>query len=281
MRRALDHRPFAALTAGLLAASLCAALAALAVGCGGAGASAGTEPAAAGGAARLRVEVVATYPHDTSAFTQGLLVDDRGRLLESTGRYGKSDVRVVELATGAVLARTPIGEQYFGEGLAQVGDRLLQLTWQEGRALVFDADTLELLPVSYEYTTEGWGLCFDGERLVMSDGSSTLTFRAPDTFAQLGEVEVRKGGAPVEWLNELECAGGRVYANVWQTETIVEIDPATGEVTAEIDASGLLTAGERAGTDVLNGIAAVPGRDTFYVTGKLWPKLFEVRFLPQ
>lgn len=228
---------------------------------------------------RLRVEVVAAHPHDPSAFTQGLIVDGEGRLLESTGRYGVSDVRVVDIATGAVLDRTPIAADLFGEGLARVGDRLVQLTWQEHKALVFDAATLDLLPITFAYDTEGWGLCYDGERLVMSDGSSTLTFRAPDTFDRLGAALVTLGGAPLDDLNELECAGGRVYANVWGTDTIVEIDPSTGRVTSEIDASGLLSSEERTQTHVLNGIAAVPGKDTFYITGKLWPKLFEVRFV--
>jgi glutaminyl-peptide cyclotransferase len=236
---------------------------------------------AAAGPAQLRVEVVETYPHDPAAFTQGLLVDDRGRLVESTGRYNVSDVRVVDVATGAVLDRTPSGGQFFGEGLAQVGNRLVQLTWQERKALVFDAATLDPLPITFDYDTEGWGLCHDGRRLVMSDGSSTLTFRAPDTFARTGAVEVTLGATALDYLNELECVGGRVYANVWQTDAIVVIDPGSGRVTAEIDASGLLSSDERAETDVLNGIAKVPGKDTFYITGKLWPKLFEVRFVPR
>jgi glutaminyl-peptide cyclotransferase len=235
--------------------------------------------AAGSGALSLRVEVVRTYPHDPTAFTQGLLVDDKGRLLESTGRYNSSDVRVVDVATGAVLDRTSIPGNLFGEGLAQVGNRLVQLTWQERRALVFDAATLDLLSVTFDYDSEGWGLCHDGARLVMSDGSSTLTFRVPDTFERAGAVGVTLGGAALDQLNELECAEGKVYANVWQTDTIVEIDPEDGRVTAQIDASGLLSSEERAETDVLNGIAKVPGKDTFYITGKLWPKLFEVRFV--
>jgi glutaminyl-peptide cyclotransferase len=236
---------------------------------------------AAAGPSQLRVEVVETYPHDPAAFTQGLLVDDKGRLVESTGRYNLSEVRVVDVATGAVLDRTPIGAQFFGEGLAQVGNRLVQLTWQERTALVFDATTLDPLPITFAYDTEGWGLCNDGARLVMSDGSSTLTFRDPDTFARTGRVDVTLGAASLGDLNELECVDGWVYANVWQTDTIVQIDPKDGRVTAEIDASGLLSSEERAGTDVLNGIARVPGKDTFYITGKLWPKLFEVRFVPR
>src|SRR5947208_821427 len=147
---------------------------------------------------RLRVQVVAAHPHDPSAFTQGLIIDGEGRLLESTGRYGVSDVRVVDIATGAVLDRTPIAADLFGEGLARVGDRLVQLTWQERKALVFDAATLDLLPITFAYDTEGWALCYDAGRLVMSDGSSTLTFRAPDTFDRLGAALVTLGGAPLD-----------------------------------------------------------------------------------
>jgi glutaminyl-peptide cyclotransferase len=237
--------------------------------------------AMSGGPARLRAEVIAVYPHDPAAFTQGLLAGADGRLLESTGLYGASGVRAVDLATGAVLDRAKLASNLFGEGLAQVGDKLVLLTWREHRALVVDATTLDLLPFSFSYDTEGWGLCYDGQRLVMSDGSPTLTFRSPHTFERLGSVDVAMGLSYVTHLNELECARGRVYANVWQTETLVEIDPKTGQVTALIDASGLLSSEERAQTDVLNGIAAVPGKDTFLITGKLWPKLFEVRFVPE
>lgn len=167
----------------------------------------------------------------------------------------------------------------FGEGITVTGDRIWQLTWQEGVALERDRETLaELRRV--EYSGEGWGLCFDGTRLVMSDGSDRLTFRDPATFAPTGSVEVRAEGSPVEELNELECVDGQVWANVWRSDQIVRIDPASGQVTAVVDASGLLSPQQRAGTDVLNGIAAVPGTDEFLLTGKLWPAVFRVRFVP-
>lgn len=171
--------------------------------------------------------------------------------------------------------------RYFGEGLALVGDRLIQLTWQEGTAFVYDRATFERVG-TFSYEGEGWGLCFDGEALYMSDGSATLTRRDPETFEVLETVEVTLRGEPVALLNELECAKGRVYANVFTTDVIVRIDPASGRVQGVVDASALLSAEERARLTrdaVLNGIAYNPEADTFYLTGKLWPKLFEVRFV--
>jgi glutaminyl-peptide cyclotransferase len=167
----------------------------------------------------------------------------------------------------------------FGEGLARVGGRLYQITWQNGRMLVWNLARLEKeREVTYE--GEGWGLCYDGKRLVMSDGSDRLQFRDPETFAKVGEVSVRRAGLPQRQLNELECADGLVYANVWTEPFIARIDPASGEVTGWIDASGLLTREESAGVDVLNGIARVPGSRRFLLTGKLWPRLFEVELVP-
>lgn len=235
------------------------------------------DPDAPGGPVALEVEVVATHPHDTDAFTQGLLVDDRGRLIEGTGLRGASQLRVVDLESGEAELAVDLPEEVFGEGVAQVEDRFIQLTWTEGIAFVRDVDTLEEED-RLTYEGEGWGLCHDGEALVMSNGSSTLTFRDPRTFEPLRTVSVSLAGQPLDQLNELECTEGRVWANVWQTDTLVAIDPASGEVVATVDASGLLSADEREGADVLNGIAAVPGGDTFYITGKLWPRLFEVRF---
>lgn len=167
----------------------------------------------------------------------------------------------------------------FGEGITVIGDRIWQLTWQEGIAVQRDRATLrEVNRVSYQ--GEGWGLCYDGSRLVASDGSSSLTFRDPHTFAPLGQVRVTVAGQPVDQLNELECADGQVWANVWQTDWILRIDPASGQVTGVVDASGLLTPRERARADVLNGIAAVPGTDEFLLTGKYWPHTYRVRFVP-
>ncbi|HEX5759102.1 MAG TPA: glutaminyl-peptide cyclotransferase [Thermoanaerobaculia bacterium] len=228
--------------------------------------------------AHLRARIVAVYPHDPQAFTQGLLWH-RGALYESTGQYGASSLREVELASGKVLRRADLPRRLFGEGLARVEDRLIQLTWQEGVALVWGAADFARRG-ELAYTGEGWGLCFDGRRLVMSDGSSRLLFRDPRSFAVVGELDVASGGVPAQRLNELECVAGAIYANVWRSDEILRIDPATGRVTAVVDASGLLARDERRGADVLNGIAHRPETGTFLVTGKYWPKLFEVVFEP-
>jgi glutaminyl-peptide cyclotransferase len=222
--------------------------------------------------------VVRSYPHDPEAFTQGLLLH-KGKLYESTGLPGRSSLRRVDLATGRVEARIPLAYPLFGEGLALVGSHLYQLTWQDHRALVWDVSTFEKVREHY-YGGEGWGLCFDGERLVMSDGSDQLVFRDPQTFAETGRVAVRHAGRPLRLLNELECAGGAVYANVWMQTAIARIDPASGQTTGWIDASGLLSAEEAQRADVLNGIASVPGSGRLLVTGKLWPRLFEVEIVP-
>jgi glutaminyl-peptide cyclotransferase len=223
----------------------------------------------------VRPEIVATYPHDPRAFTQGLLFH-QGKLYESTGLLGRSSLRRVAPTTGVVEHSTSLAADQFGEGLALVGDRFFVLTWQNHVALTYD---LDFAPVGrFDYTGEGWGLCYDGQRLVMSNGSSRLFFRNPTTFAVLGEIEVRGANGPVPNLNELECVGSVVYANLWQTNAIVRIDPSSGDVTGTIDASGLLTPAEGASVDVLNGIAFNPATRHFFITGKLWPKLFEVRF---
>ncbi len=226
---------------------------------------------------RLRVQVVQTYPHDPGAFTQGLVLAG-GRLFESTGLEGRSSLREVELTTGKVLRQIDLAAPVFAEGLALVGTRLFQITWKHEVVYTYDRDTFKKGP-SFPYTGEGWGLCHDGRELVMSDGSARLVFRGPETFRPSREVTVREDGRPVDQLNELECVGPHVYANLWQTERIVRVDPKTGAVTATIDASNLLNPAERYGTDVLNGIAYDPSNDTFLVTGKLWPKLFRVKFV--
>jgi len=223
----------------------------------------------------VRPEVLATYPHDPGAFTQGLLLHD-GKLYESTGLLGRSSLRRVALSTGVVEKSINLTGDVFAEGLALVGDRFFQLTWQNHVAYSYDLDFAGV--GRFDYTGEGWGLCYDGQRLVMSDGSSRLFFRNPTTFAVTGDVEVHDANGPVANLNELECVGSLVFANVWQTNRIVRIDPASGDVLHSIDADGLLTANEAAGADVLNGIAFDPSTSHFYITGKLWPKLFEVRF---
>lgn len=227
----------------------------------------------------LRVQVVNTYPHDPGAFTQGL-VWRGGSLYESTGRYGQSTLRRVNLLTGAVEKSVPLDKKFFGEGLAEDGDRFVQLSWREHTAFVYDPETFKVLD-RFQYEGEGWGLCDDGRRLVMSDGSDRLTFRDPGSFRETGSVRVKRNGDSVDRLNELECVGGSVYANVWKTNRIVRIDPGTGAVLDVIDASGLLTEKDLQlfHVDVLNGIAYKPETDTFLVTGKYWPKLFEVRFV--
>jgi len=232
------------------------------------------------GPQRLMVKVISTRPHDTSAYTQGLVWHE-GQLYESAGLYGESSLRQVDPATGEVRRRVDLPPQYFAEGLAWVGDRLIQITWQEGVALVYRVSDFQKVG-ELRYTGEGWGLCHDGARLVMSDGSDRLTFRDPETFAAVGEVRVRMVGAPVGQLNELECVDGAVYANIYQTEDIVRVDPATGEVTAVIDASGLLAAADyQAGAEVLNGIAWMPETKRFLITGKRWPLMFEVELVPR
>ncbi len=228
----------------------------------------------------LTYYVIDVHPHDTSAFTQGLLWHD-GKLYESTGLRGQSSLRRVDLETGAVEQRVDIPAPYFCEGLVLVDDRLIQLTWRENTAFVYDVDTFEQIG-TYSYDTEGWGLTYDGERLIMSDGTATLYFRDPGTFELLDTVVVTENGVPITRLNELEYILGLVYANVWLTDDIVIIDPSTGEVTNRVDLAGLLPPEERTGEeDVLNGIAFNEEDARIYVTGKLWPTLYDIRLVPQ
>lgn len=223
--------------------------------------------------ARLGYRVVAEYAHDSEAFTQGL-VYYRGFLYESTGRYGASSIRKVALETGKVVAQRALPARYFGEGLAVAGDRLVQLTWREGTGFVYDPESLELLE-TFHYPVEGWGLAYDGVRLLMSDGSATLYRLDAETFGIVGKFEVRDAGGPVNRLNELEFIDGFLYANVWQSDRIAKIDTATGRVVAWIDLSGLLK-GRASGAGVLNGIAFDSSSRRVLVTGKLWPKLFAI-----
>ena len=224
---------------------------------------------------QLSVNVHRVFAHDPEAFTQGLLWYD-GKLFESTGRRGRSELRQLDPTTGRVERRVPISQMHFGEGLARVDEQFVMLTWHAERAYVFGADFERLGFKSYR--GEGWGLCHDGARFVMSDGSSRLAFRETDSFAVVGSVEVTASGRPVAGLNELECASGAVYANVFGQDFLAVIDPVTGQVTAWIDASGLLDAEQAAKVDVLNGIAFDPQTARFYLTGKLWPRIFEVTF---
>ena len=227
-------------------------------------------------------EVLESYPHDVDAFTQGLLLEGDA-LFESTGLYGSSSLREVDPETGEVLREEAVPGAYFAEGLALVGDRLIQLTWQKETAFVYDKETFESLG-TFSYSGEGWGLCFDGAHLYMSDGSATISRRDAETFEVEGELEVTLRGEPLVFLNELECVDDTLYANVWQTDAIVEIDKESGRVVAAVDASGLLSEEEREGLRdgaVLNGIAYDRESETFLITGKLWPKLFRVRFVPR
>ena len=232
--------------------------------------------ACAGGAPLIEYRIAAEYPHDATAFTQGL-VFDRGALYESTGLRGRSSLRKVDLITGRVVRKRPMSDRLFGEGLALVGDELYQLTWTSGRAFVVRRKDFSLVR-EYRYAGEGWGLAFDGVRLVMSDGTATLRFRDPVTFRVEHEVEVREGARPVEALNELEFVDGSVYANVWQSDRVARIDPASGAVTGWLDLSPMAARERSAGrADVANGIAW-DGRRLF-VTGKLWRSVYGLELL--
>ncbi len=231
---------------------------------------------------RLQPEVLNTRPHDVTAYTQGLLLYD-GSLYESAGLYGESTLREVNPDTGEVIRSVPVPAEYFAEGLALVGDRLIQLTWKEHEALVYDLETFERVD-TIPYEGEGWGLCYDGEVLYMSNGSPFITIRDAETFAVIDRGLVTVAGQPVDQLNELECVGDYLYANIYQADFIVKIDKHNGNVVAIINAAGLLSPEERAalvvGQQVLNGIVYLPESDTFLITGKQWPTMFEVRFVP-
>ena len=226
--------------------------------------------------------VVNEYPHDSEAFTQGLVYRD-GVFYEGTGHYGESTLRRVDPETGEVLQAVALDPEHFGEGIAVLGERIYQLTWQTQTCFVYDRETFELLE-TFQYPTEGWGLTTDGDRLIMSDGSNRLVFRDPETFARIGSVDVlHSGGLPLEELNELEFVDGEVWANVHPTDVIARIDPATGNVVGWIHLTDLLSAEDRAGLDelgVLNGIAYDEATDRIFVTGKSWPKLFEIDLVP-
>jgi glutaminyl-peptide cyclotransferase len=222
-------------------------------------------------------KVVRSYPHDRLAFTQGLVYAD-GVLYEGTGQLGQSGIRKVRLETGEVLQVRAIDPKYFGEGITVWKDSLFQLTWQHGTGFVYDRQTFEPRR-TFNYTGEGWGLTNDGSRLIMSDGSATgtLRFLDPQTLRQTGTLIVRDDGVPVNHLNELEFVKGEIYANVWQSHRIARISPKTGRVTAWIDLRGLLDPRDAAGVDVLNGIAYDAVKDRLFVTGKLWPRIFEIQ----
>lgn len=221
-------------------------------------------------------DVLHVWPHERTAFTQGLLFLD-GILLESTGLYGQSSLRKVDLETGNVVKRVEVPTQYFAEGLAALNSKLFQLTWQNQKGFVYDLASFRL-EQEFSYQGEGWGLTTDGHLLIMSDGTDQIRFLDPGTFEEKRRVAVLAHGQPVLRLNELEYIKGEVFANVWGSDYVVRIDPATGKVVGVIDFTGLLAAQDRTeNTDVLNGIAYDAAGDRLFVTGKRWPKLFEVR----
>ena len=229
--------------------------------------------------APMTYEVIHVFPHDPLAFTQGLIYVD-GFLYESTGLYGQSSLRKVALETGEVLQQVDLGSEYFAEGLTAWEDTLIQLTWRKGIGFVYQREDFSLID-NFTYETEGWGLTHDGERLIMSDGTSKLYFLDPQTYQVTGSFNVTDQGEDITRLNELEYIRGEVFANIWQTDDIARIDPTTGDVLGWIDLSGLLPEDERTTeTDVLNGIAYDAEQDRLFVTGKLWPKLFEIRLVP-
>ncbi len=222
--------------------------------------------------------VVRSYPHDRQAFTQGL-VYEAGELYEDTGIRGQSSLRRVELETGTVRQQYELPRQYFGEGITLFGDRIIQLTWQSRIGFVYDRGSFQLIQ-QFSYPTEGWGITHDGSRLIMSDGTANLYFLEPKTFTEIDRLEVRDEHGPVIRLNELEYVRGDLYANVWQTDRIARIDLLTGRVVAWIDLKGLLSVADRLQrVDVLNGIAYDADHDRLFVTGKWWPKLFEIQLV--
>ncbi|HSB12644.1 MAG TPA: glutaminyl-peptide cyclotransferase [Blastocatellia bacterium] len=229
-----------------------------------------------GRARQVLFEVVNSYPHDPTSFTQGLLWHDGG-FYESTGLNGQSKLRRLEFPAGRVLKEVALPADLFGEGLAMIDSRLIQLTWTSHRGFVYDRDSFRLLQ-EFRYDTEGWGLTYDGTSLILSDGSSDLFYLDPQTFKQVGKLAVTMNGQPVRELNELEFIEGEIWSNVWQRDLILRIDPSTGKVTSFLNLKGILAPSDRTGSeDVLNGIAYDPERKRIFVTGKLWPRIFEIR----
>jgi glutaminyl-peptide cyclotransferase len=239
----------------------------------------GRQPTVPSRAPQYSYRVVNVYPHDPKAFTQGLVYQD-GFLFESTGRFGLSSVRKTRLETGEVVAEHRIGNRYWGEGLAEWKDQLIQITWQAKVAFVYDRADFRLLN-TFHYSGEGWGLTHDGKQLIMSDGSETLRLFDPVSFKLKGRISVRDGSEPVYRMNELEYVRGEVFANIWHTDRIARISPASGRVVGWIDLTGLLPPVYKLNDPeaVLNGIAYDADNNRLFVTGKLWPRLFEIELI--
>jgi glutaminyl-peptide cyclotransferase len=231
----------------------------------------------ASGIPEYTYQVVHTYPHDRGAFTQGLIYQD-GVLYEGTGLSGESSIRKVKLETGEVLQKRNVPEPYFGEGILIWKDRLLELTWQGQFGFIYDLATFTPKG-EFQYPGEGWGLTHDGKRIIMSDGTAELRFWDLETLKELGRITVRADGQPVVKLNELEWIKGEVYANVWETDRIARIDPSNGKVVGWIDLAGILSPPETDPGSVLNGIAYDAKGGRLFVTGKHWPKLFEIKLI--
>jgi glutamine cyclotransferase len=226
---------------------------------------------------RYTYEVITAYPHDRSAFTQGLIYED-GHFYESTGLYGRSSLRKVDLKTGKVLKKYSLPSKFFGEGITLLGKEIIQLTWKSKLGFVYNKETFEVLN-TFSYPTEGWGITNDGTRLIMSDGSSTLFFLDPKNFKVIDRLEVRdQAGAEVSGINELEYIKGEVFANIWPTTRIARISLTTGIITGWIDLAGIVPMEKN--VDVLNGIAYDEKNNRLFVTGKLWPKIFEITLSP-
>jgi glutamine cyclotransferase len=225
--------------------------------------------------ANYTFKMIASYPHDSEAFTQGLAIDD-GLLYEGTGRYGFSSLRWVDLQTGKPIKEYNLPRKYFGEGITVFDDKIIQLTWKSNVGFVYDKSSFRLLR-EVTFLAEGWGITHDGTSLIMSDGTAILRFLDPESFEEKRRINIVDDSGPVGKLNELEYVKGKIYANVWQTDKIAIIDPERGRVTGWLDMSGLLGKENASHSgDVLNGIAYDPEKDSLYVTGKLWPRLFEI-----
>jgi glutaminyl-peptide cyclotransferase len=223
-------------------------------------------------------KIVNSFPHNIESFTQGLILDN-GVLYESTGLNGRSAIKIVNLETGEVIKSRKLPDIFFGEGTTIVDDKIIQLTWRSKKGFVYDKDSLKLLR-TFSYQTQGWGITYDGKYLILSDGSNILYFMDPKSFVVVGKLEVYDDNGEVSKLNELEYINGEIYANVWGKDLIARINPKTGFVSSWIELDGLLSKEDKKkGVDVLNGIAFNPQNGTLLVTGKLWPKIFEIKII--